>query len=465
MTTATNIPAALTGKVKGAGFVALLANPRIGEKGFSKLLESTSGPKRNAAEQRPEANKRHCGTIRGVESAENQQRKSNQALTAPATVPTVPAPEPRALAPDFRFPDCDTQADASVEGKSGRGTALSNSDEAVRSAGARHPRHDATPMSSDDALDFRCGVSGFQELIGSGMDNKPTWPQPVAQSDSQPAASPIARESARSQEPEQPLVPTERPEDRATSRVPGLIANHIKEDACSNESIATQLPTALRVEGPVKKTTPPVEKTSGTEAVSTASHKSQPAFANIEVDGLSQRTIISNSLSSNKPQGMAEPPLTISAVRHIEAPEISASRSTVAFHATRLTQQMSGPELRFKVHSETAGQVQLSTSLHQRDVEMAVSAERPETAAAMRAELPTLDARLRDHALRLGDVSIGSPAPLLSTGLDMAGGGQRRPPWSSRAVPDRDSESFSSTATEELTTIPSLLDGRISVLV
>ena len=96
-------------------------------------------------------------------------------------------------------------------------------------------------------------------------------------------------------------------------------------------------------------------------------------------------------------------------------------RPPVAFHSLHLTEQMAGPELRFTWHSSESGDIQLRTSLREHDVEMAVSTERPDAASAMRAELPSLDLRLHEHALRLGNVSIVASQGGSSTSLGMGG--------------------------------------------
>lgn len=109
-------------------------------------------------------------------------------------------------------------------------------------------------------------------------------------------------------------------------------------------------------------------------------------------------------------------------------PEVSKP-ATAAFHAEHLTEQMSGPELQFIWHSPESGDIQLSTSLHQRDVQMTVNTERADTANAIRAELPTLDGRLHEHSLQLGEVSIVAHERSVSTGMGMAGQQQGNREW------------------------------------
>jgi len=94
------------------------------------------------------------------------------------------------------------------------------------------------------------------------------------------------------------------------------------------------------------------------------------------------------------------------------------ARSPVALQAVRLTERMAGPELQFNWHSPDGGQVQISASLHDhREVQIAVSTDRPEAASAIRAEIPSLDNRLQEHALRLGEVRVNSGGQALTAGL------------------------------------------------
>jgi len=146
--------------------------------------------------------------------------------------------------------------------------------------------------------------------------------------------------------------------------------------------------------------------------------------------------------------------------------DITESRPAVAFHALHLTEQMSGPELRFTWHSPESGEIQLTTSLHQHDVQMTVNTDRVDTAGAMRADLPNLDHRLQEHSLRLGDVSIVAHERTVSTGLGMEGqqrgnrewnapGNNSNPEISPQASTEKQNDNAGSISNGE---------GRISVL-
>jgi hypothetical protein len=151
-------------------------------------------------------------------------------------------------------------------------------------------------------------------------------------------------------------------------------------------------------------------------------------------------------------------------VHHPVELEPSARPAPVAFHSLRLTEQIAGPELHFNWRSPEAGDIQLSTSLHHRDVQMIVNAERADTAAAMRAELPSLDHRLHEHSLRLGEVNIVAQERSLSTGLAMSGQDRGHREWNVPAPFTRGPEETRRETKVEslLTAVPS--DGRVSVL-
>src|SRR5262249_11455846 len=104
-------------------------------------------------------------------------------------------------------------------------------------------------------------------------------------------------------------------------------------------------------------------------------------------------------------------------------------KAPMAFHSARLTEQMGGPELRFTWRSPEMGEIQLSTSLRHRDVQMMVATDRGETASAMRAELPSLDQGLQGHSLRLGDVSIVAQERSMSAGLGMGNHSRGQHTW------------------------------------
>ena len=137
----------------------------------------------------------------------------------------------------------------------------------------------------------------------------------------------------------------------------------------------------------------------------------------------------------------------------------------VAFHSLRLTEHMAGPELQFTWHSTESGDIHLSTSLRQHDVEMVVNTERADTAVAMKAELPALDTRLHEHALRLGEVNIVAQERSVATGPGMMGHGREHREWNapSNVCPEPVSE-VAGEKNETLSRNP-YSDGRVSVLV
>jgi len=155
-------------------------------------------------------------------------------------------------------------------------------------------------------------------------------------------------------------------------------------------------------------------------------------------------------------------------IRQVDGAEITGLRSPMAYHSTRLAQRIGGPELRLVVNSEAAGQVQLSTSLRQNDVQLSVNVDRSDVAAAMRNELPSLDAHLRDHTLRLGEVHIVAQGDGLSSGLGMTGQQQQEQrEWQSShqiAYRDQESAAAASVITDEPAVNTAAVDGRISVL-
>ena len=149
----------------------------------------------------------------------------------------------------------------------------------------------------------------------------------------------------------------------------------------------------------------------------------------------------------------------------VASPDSDQNKPSAAFHSLHLTQQMAGPELRFTWHSPDSGDIQLSTSLRQRDVQMTVNTDRGDTASAMRADLPYLDSRLQEHSLRLGEVSIVAHERSPSTGLGMAGEQRGHPDWSPHVVESAEQETPETYNESNENPIPILSsDSRVSVL-
>jgi flagellar hook-length control protein FliK len=137
------------------------------------------------------------------------------------------------------------------------------------------------------------------------------------------------------------------------------------------------------------------------------------------------------------------------------------AKPQVAFHSERLTEQLGGPELRFNWHSPEVGGIELSTSLRHHEVQMAITTERAETATAMRGELPSLDSRLQEHSLSLGEVSIVAQERALSTGLGMENQQRGQHEWTRNPAPA--AEARISDSGESVGPI-STTNGRVSVL-
>lgn len=156
---------------------------------------------------------------------------------------------------------------------------------------------------------------------------------------------------------------------------------------------------------------------------------------------------------------------TAGSTRQPEGPDNIGPRSPVAFHSTRLAQRIGGPELRLVVNSDMAGQIQLSTSLRHNDVQLTVQTDRSDVAAAMRNDMPSLDAHLHDHTLRLGEVHIVAPGDGPSSGLGMSGQQQGQRQWHSlQQIPYRDTESAAPAVNDESAVYAAAVEGRISVL-
>lgn len=108
-------------------------------------------------------------------------------------------------------------------------------------------------------------------------------------------------------------------------------------------------------------------------------------------------------------------------IRHGRDVESRSSQTPMAFHSLRLAEHIAGPELHFSWRSPDSGEIQLSANLHHREVQMMVNTEKSDTAAAMRAELPSLGLRLEEHSLRLGEVNIVARESGVSMGMDLTG--------------------------------------------
>jgi hypothetical protein len=107
----------------------------------------------------------------------------------------------------------------------------------------------------------------------------------------------------------------------------------------------------------------------------------------------------------------------------------SQQKAPIAFHATRLTERMAGPEMHFTWHAQGGEGIQVSATMRGRNVQLVVNTERLEVASAVRDEVPTLDASLQQHALRLGEVKVISGEGTLSTQLSMSGQQHREHEW------------------------------------
>lgn len=171
---------------------------------------------------------------------------------------------------------------------------------------------------------------------------------------------------------------------------------------------------------------------------------------------------VANSMPAEKPSGAPEegPPQV-----SVQRAEVEAGRPLEirgAMHVERLMERLAGPEMRFGFHSVESGSLQVSASLHGKVVEVGITAERAETATALRAELPALDAHLREHALRLGEARIAS-GTTMSTHSQMGEQRRQQQEWR-QALPRPGGFETTAGAREPESTEKSYSSGRISLL-
>ena len=118
----------------------------------------------------------------------------------------------------------------------------------------------------------------------------------------------------------------------------------------------------------------------------------------------------------------------VEVVRAIDSPSRSAEVSAIppiraAIHLERLTERLAGSEFHFGFASSDAGTMRVTAAIRNGTVDLGVSADRVETARALKAEVPVLEANLRERSLHLGEINIASGS---SRNASMYSDGQRR---------------------------------------
>ena len=78
----------------------------------------------------------------------------------------------------------------------------------------------------------------------------------------------------------------------------------------------------------------------------------------------------------------------------------------VALNTERLVEHLGGAAMNFTVRMNDSAQVQVTTNVHDRTIEVGMLADRPETVSALRSEVPYLENRLRGQSVELGEVRI-----------------------------------------------------------
>lgn len=78
----------------------------------------------------------------------------------------------------------------------------------------------------------------------------------------------------------------------------------------------------------------------------------------------------------------------------------------VALNTERLVEHLAGPEMRFTVHLNDSGNVQVVTNIHDRTMQLGMVADCADTASALRSDVPYLEGRMRSQAIELGEVKI-----------------------------------------------------------
>lgn len=112
-----------------------------------------------------------------------------------------------------------------------------------------------------------------------------------------------------------------------------------------------------------------------------------------------------------------------------------AVQSRVAYHVERVAERLSGPELHFDWKAAESETVHVSTMLRDQTLELGIAAEHPETAAVLRTDLSELSSQLREHSIRLGEVTITA---FDSATMQMDSGSRHRSgqEWRSQPLPE-----------------------------
>jgi hypothetical protein len=102
------------------------------------------------------------------------------------------------------------------------------------------------------------------------------------------------------------------------------------------------------------------------------------------------------------------PPAAVNGSTMMTAIDAAEKRNIppVALNTERLVEHLGGAEMKFTVRMNESGQVQVTTNVHDRTMQVGIVAERAETAASLRSDVPYLENRLRGQAVELGDVKI-----------------------------------------------------------
>jgi hypothetical protein len=165
-----------------------------------------------------------------------------------------------------------------------------------------------------------------------------------------------------------------------------------------------------------------------------------------------QQSSASELVKTTVPAAEVQPDMEVHAVVKSPPPDTSVQPamttevaeykavSRLAFHADRMVERLAGPEVNFTIRASESNNVHVAAIVHDRMVELGVTTSRPETASALRSEVPFLESHLRDHLMELREFKVVVQD---ASGITSGYSGDQRPKqeWQRPrvpAVPERD---------------------------
>ena len=239
---------------------------------------------------------------------------------------------------------------------------------------------------------------------------------------------PVMKQTAGEEAPKQASAGAERRGEKPVATSEAEQVKSVEVQMTAGSAVVARSEKDLKAEGVVRASPTTTKKVNTAEGESVGTVTTKQVISS---EGAKTMVTAVHAVSEEVAPLLKEPPQTVEMEPAGSTARTDAVTSAVprtAVNTERLVEHLAGPEMKFTVRTSDSGQVQVSTNMHEKTMQVGVVTDRAETVTALRSEVPYLEGQMRRHAMELGEVKV-SFQNAMSMNAGLAGEQRSRQEW------------------------------------